>query len=195
MYIEDYIKDILAKNGISIKEAAEVLGYAEQSLRNKFTRHSISLHDLVMISCLTGSKLGIFKDGWIEVSKGIEPEFVFEPREFLSIKDFERLTEFRNKRENRIDFPMWVEKLMPGLFSTTGKTLEDIQRVCDAKRSEGSIIISSANFKQDIEICGKNHIEAAKWLTEKNLNVSANDEALNLMACAKFYDVFICCVN
>ena len=50
MSIEEYVKQQLASQGISLKDAADVLGYATQSFRNKLARHSLNVHDIFMLS-------------------------------------------------------------------------------------------------------------------------------------------------
>lgn len=172
MTIEEYVKDALSAKNISIKEAAEVLGYQEQSFRNKFTRHSISLRDLLIICTLLEGQLAVIDSLPCQVGQEFQPQFIFEAVDLLTEDDWKRITAFRNRKSYKIELPSW--------FAQNPHS-----------REEGYSFVISPNCPQRIIICGTKHKEAAEWLTANNQDASPENERFNIMTCSKFYDVFI----
>lgn len=186
--IEEYIKMQLATKKIPMKDAAQVLGYNENSFYNKFSRHSLNIHDLIMLSMILEEKI-MFVDSMDK------PLYVFDYNEYLTNEDKQRLSDYMNSRSTRLDFSFWVESLPDDkkkmIFNGINRSREEMQTLCVLKRNEGTIQIESQNFTHFITVCGNNCESAAEWLEEKIKNNTPEDEILNCVACERFFDVYI----
>lgn len=104
MKLNDYVKFSLAEKKITIKDAAKLLGYAEQSFRNKLSKNNLNLHDLVIISMLIDSPLA-FTD-----KEGMQC-YAFDKLDFLSDDDMKRLHSFLIKDQQSEMFDEWFTSL------------------------------------------------------------------------------------
>lgn len=188
MSIEEYVKQQLASQGISLKDAADVLGYATQSFRNKLARHSLNVHDIFMLSMMFEQKLMI-------TDKHDTPLFLFDRTEYMSKEDDIRLTTFRDKRANKQDFGQWLYSLdkKDQQLITQGlrRTKQEMLELLAKKSSEGTHEIPSENFTHIISIMGVDCDAAAEWLSEKIKGLSPQDEFINYLACERLFDVYI----
>ncbi|MGB4660187.1 MAG: hypothetical protein WBI07_13480 [Mobilitalea sp.] len=89
--IGELIRELLKTHKVSIAIVSEALECTQQSLRNKLTRDSFSIKDLLIISGLCGFTLGLINDSDIDV----EPIL-------LNISDYLTLQEmaFYNKAQD-----------------------------------------------------------------------------------------------
>lgn len=188
MTIEDYAKLQLVAHQISLKDAAFVLGYETQSLRNKLTRHSFNLHDIFMLSLILENKLML-------VDGNNNPVYTFETDDYLSTEDAKRLTKYRDDRSTKISFSSWFNTLSPQkrdiIFRGVQRSREEAQRTFLEKHNVGTAHVKSTNFTHVIEICGRDCDTAAKWLSEKIKDVTPEDEIIFCVASEKMFDIYI----
>lgn len=186
--IEEYIKAQLTAQNIPMKDAAEVLGYNKNSFYNKLSRHSLNLHDLIMLSLILEEKI-MFTDA------DDKPLYIFNYTEYINDEDMARLKAYQDNRANKLNFSSWFDSLPDNqkkfLFNGINRTKEEMLQLMAKKRSEGCISIESTNFTHVITVCGVNCQDAADWLSEKTKNMSPEDEIMSCVACEKFFDVYI----
>lgn len=196
MVIEDFVKKALAQRGISIKDAAEALGYKEQSFRNKLSRRSLNLHDIILLSLLLGQKLAIIDDRYQPQENEFVPDYIFDYSDYLSQEEFARVKELNDKWSNRKLDSNWFMLLPPELKLEMMSGLKpfdkgELEQMWEEKLQEGVSYYVSSNFRYSIEIRGKDHEAARAWL-EKNANgASAEEEVINCITCDKFFDVLL----
>lgn len=202
MTIEDYVRTRLASRQILIKDVAPVMGYNVQSLRNKLTRRTLNLKDVLILAAIFDKRLIL--DAETKEVDNSKPDYVFSLKDFLTDEEMQRLAEFiakLNERDalpdNEVDFSEWLSslpkekssELLAG--STAFNSSESYWGTHAKKTQEGISVLHSANFKNNIQICGINHAQAAIWLSEKNIDVNKEQEILNKVACENRFDVFI----
>lgn len=196
MVIEDFVKKALAQRGISIKDAAEALGYKEQSFRNKLSRRSLNLHDIILLSLLLGQKLAIIDDRYQPQENEFVPDYIFDYSDYLSQEEFARVKELNEKWSNRKLDSNWFMLLPTELKLEMMSGLKpfdkgELEQMWEEKLQEGVSYYVSSNFRYSIEIRGKDHEAARAWL-EKNANgASAEEEVINCITCDKFFDVLL----
>lgn len=83
--LSDLIKDLLKNNSVSIKEVSEALGCTQQSFRNKLTRESFSIKDLMIISSLCHMYLGILSEN----NENVKP-IIFYLKDYLTQEELDR---------------------------------------------------------------------------------------------------------
>lgn len=124
--ISDIVRKLLKSNDISIKKAAEYLDCTAQSFRNKLTRDSFSIKDLIILCYLCRARFMIeyssYKDDY-------DVDY-FNPEEYLSDKDYERIHEIEHKQftENITNMMIELSKIMPreDLEKMSSKDLLDL---------------------------------------------------------------------
>lgn len=189
MIIEEYIKQQLSAKNISLHDAAQVLGYASQSLRNKLVRHSLNIHDVFLLGMMLEQKFML-------ADESDTPTFIFSWHDYLSEEDDKRLTQFRNKRSNKLDFCNWMKSLdlekNKALSNGLKRTEEEMLQLCASKSCEGVEKLLSENFTHIIVINGLQCKEAKKWLEERIKIDEPEDEYIYYVACERIFDVYIC---
>lgn len=202
MTIEDYVRNQLALRQILIKDVAPVMGYNVQSLRNKLTRHTLSLKDVLILSAIFDKRL--IMDAETKEVDNSRPDYVFSLKDYLSDEEMQRLAEFISQLKERDAIPdenedieSWLSSLpeekQKELFkgSAPYSSSEHFWQTQARKMQEGISIVHSTNFRNNFQICGENHVQAAIWLSEKNIDATKEQEILNKVACENRFDVFI----
>lgn len=91
--ISDIIRKLLKSAEVSTKQAALYLDCTEQSFRNKLSRDSFSLRDLIILCYLCNASLRLEYD-----SLNAEDEFeFFNPSEYLSENDYNRIQKIQEQ--------------------------------------------------------------------------------------------------
>lgn len=110
-HISDIVRKLLKSNDISIKTAAQYLDCTVQSFRNKLTRDSFSIKDLIILCYLCRAQFMIeyssYKDDY-------DVDY-FIPEEYLSDEDYGRIhkIEQKNFTENFGRMMVDLSKIMP----------------------------------------------------------------------------------
>lgn len=91
--ISDIVRKLLKSNDVSVKTAALYLNCTEQSFRNKLSRDSFSLKDLIILCYLCNARFMIeycsYKDDY-------DIDF-FDPSDYLSEEEYERIHKIEQK--------------------------------------------------------------------------------------------------
>lgn len=143
--ISEIIRKLLKSNDVPAKTAALYLNCTEQSYRNKLSRDSFSLRDLIILCYLCNARLMIeycsYKDGY-------DTDF-FNPSDYLSKEDYERIhkIEQENFNENFTKMMIQLSKTIPEekLEKMSSKELLDLM----IKQSKDEIDIKRAKFKSE----------------------------------------------
>lgn len=124
--ISDIVRKLLKSNDVSVKTAALYLNCTEQSFRNKLSRGSFSLKDLIILCYLCNARFMIeycsYKDDY-------DIDF-FDPSDYLSEEEYERIhkIEQKNITENFTRIMVQLSKTIPEdqLEKMSSKELLDI---------------------------------------------------------------------
>lgn len=109
--ISDIVRKLLKSNDVSVKTAALYLNCTEQSFRNKLSRDSFSLKDLIILCYLCNARFMIeycsYKDDY-------DIDF-FNPADYLSEEEYERIhkIEQENFAENFAKIMIQLSKTIP----------------------------------------------------------------------------------
>lgn len=125
-YISDIVRKLLKSNDISIKTAAQYLDCTVQSFRNKLTRDSFSIKDLIILCYLCRAQFMIeyssYKDDY-------DVDY-FNPSDYLSKEDYERIQKIEQQNFTNNFSKMMIElsKIMPEeeLENMSSKDLLDL---------------------------------------------------------------------
>lgn len=109
--ISDIIRKLLKSSEVSIKEAALYLDCTEQSFRNKLSRDSFSLRDLIILCYLCNARL-ILEYGSHNAEDEIE---FFNPYEYLPENDYNRIHKIQeqNFKQNFANMMIQLSKELP----------------------------------------------------------------------------------
>ena len=163
MRLNDFVKYALAVKKISIKEAAEYLGYAEQSFRNKLSKGNFSLHDIIIISMLIDSSLTFCDKAGLS-------RYTFDKFDFLSDYDLKRLEPFILKDLQSKQYDNWFtslpEETKQEIFDqhSTDGMLSGNKPIAFFEHGEG--ISFYAGRKSIYYISGKEHEQALQYIVE-----------------------------
>lgn len=105
------VRKLLYSNDISVKEAAMYLNCTEQSFRNKLSRDSFSLRDLIILCHLCNAQFTI---EYFSPKSDHEVDFL-NPSDYLSEDDYERIRqiEHQNFRKNFENMMLELSKDIP----------------------------------------------------------------------------------
>lgn len=106
--ISDIIRKLLTSSEVSIKKAALYLDCTEQSFRNKLSRDSFSLRDLIILCYLCNARLILEYD-----SQDTEDELeFFNPSEYLPENDYKRIHKIQeqNLKQNFANMMIQLSK-------------------------------------------------------------------------------------
>lgn len=109
--ISDIVRKLLKSNDVSVKTASLYLNCTEQSFRNKLSRDSFSLKDLIILCYLCNARFMIeycsYKDDY-------DVDF-FNPSDYLSEEEYERIhkIEQKNITENFSKIMVQLSKTIP----------------------------------------------------------------------------------
>ena len=125
-YISDIVRKLLKSNDISIKTAAQYLDCTVQSFRNKLTRDSFSIKDLIILCYLCRAQFMIeyssYKDDY-------DVDY-FNPSDYLSKEDYQRIQKIEQQNFTNNFSKMMIElsKIMPEeeLENMSSKDLLDL---------------------------------------------------------------------
>lgn len=172
-----YIKAILKKRRITTNDAAGIFNYEPQSMRNKFSKHSFNLRD-VIISCVINDCELVIRN------KRGEDEFIFEPSEDIVA----RLKNYRC--DKKYSFENWIS-LIQRKHLCIAKLKNVLGDDYNKKKSENETKVESNYFKEQITIVGERCNEAAREFEVKSKDAqSAEKEWFNVLAIETFYDVY-----
>ena len=181
--IGSYIKTVLSDRGLTSKTAAELLGYEPQSMRNKFSKGTFNLHDILMVCLLNDTSLVIR-------NKAGKDEYVFDLQNELTEEDFARYQ--RCMKSLKLSFADWLAEMQKkkrlGIIELRAVQPEAFEE----KRKEGETEIDSVNFFEPLIIAGERCTEAAKWLEEQNgSTISPEREFMNVLIAQGFFGVLV----
>ncbi|MBR3504064.1 MAG: hypothetical protein IKO07_07445 [Clostridia bacterium] len=181
--IGSYIKAVLSNRGLNSKAAAELLHYEPQSMRNKFSRGTFNLHDILMVCLLNDASLVIRnKDG--------KDEYVFDLQRELTEEDFARYQ--RCIQSLKLTFADWFAEMQKKKRLGTNELVAVQPGAFEEKRKEGETEIESVNFFEPLMIVGERHAEAAKWLGKQNSStISPEREFMNVFIAQGFFGVLV----
>ena len=91
--ISDIIRKLLKSAEVSIKEAALYLDCTEQSFRNKLSRDSFSLRDLIILCYLCNACLRLEYNSY----KAEDEMEIFNPYEYLPEDDYNRIRKIQEQ--------------------------------------------------------------------------------------------------
>lgn len=94
--IRDIVRKLLNSNDVSIKTAALYLNCTEQSFRNKLSRDSFSLKDLIIICYLCNAR---FMIEYFTYKENYDLDY-FDPSEYLPKDDYERIHKIEEQNIN-----------------------------------------------------------------------------------------------
>ena len=104
--ISNNVRKLLKSNNMSIKRAASYINCTEQSFRNKLSRDSFSIKDLIILCYVCNAKLII--DYCIH-SDDFDMDF-FELSEYLNNEEFERIKKLEQQYTTE-DLISWIMSL------------------------------------------------------------------------------------
>lgn len=81
--IADLVKRLTKERNIPVKDLSEALGCTQQSYRNKLTRNSFSIKDLLIVLSLCGMSLGV-----IDNIKDVDP-LILTLKDYLTEEELE----------------------------------------------------------------------------------------------------------
>lgn len=179
--IEEHIKARLTEKNIALKDIAEVLSYNTNSLYNKFSKHNLSLHDIIFLSEILDEQV-TFTD------KETNLTYTIDCKEYLSGDEMQRLAEFKAAREKeKIAYENWcVAKSSQFEFYYHYFLSNNSQ-----SPTENFSCIESYNFLNMVYITGDNHDAAAEWLEQSNIESNPDNEVSNCYSCEKRFNVRI----
>lgn len=124
--IRDIVRKLLKSNDVSIKTAALYLNCTEQSFRNKLSRNSFSLKDLIILCYLCNAR---FMIEYCSYKEDYDIDF-FDPSDYLPEEEYERIhkIEQKNFEENFTKMMIQLSKTIPEdqLEKMSSKDLLDI---------------------------------------------------------------------
>lgn len=124
--ISDIVRKLLKSNDVSVKTAALYLNCTEQSFRNKLSRDSFSLKDLIILCYLCNAR---FMIEYFSYKDDYDIDF-FDPSDYLSEEEYERIhkIEQKNITENFAKIMVQLSKTIPEeqLEKMSSKELLDI---------------------------------------------------------------------
>lgn len=144
--ISDLVRKLLKSNDISAKTAALYLDCTEQSFRNKLSRDSFSLKDLIILCYLCNARFMIeycsYKDDY-------DVDF-FNPSDYLSKKDYERIQkiEQQNFTNNFNKMIIELSKIMPKEELENMSSKELFNLMLELSKNELEIKKAEYNDKQ-----------------------------------------------
>ena len=144
--ISDIVRKLLKSNDVSVKTAALYLNCTEQSFRNKLSRDSFSLKDLIILCYLCNARFMIeycsYKDDY-------DIDF-FDPSYYLSEEEYERIhkIEQKNITENFTKIMVQLSKTIPEeqLEKMSSKELLDIM----IKQSRDGLTAKKINYQNEM---------------------------------------------
>lgn len=124
--ISDIVRKLLKSNDVSVKTAALYLNCTEQSFRNKLSRDSFSLKDLIILCYLCNAR---FMIEYCSYKEDYDIDF-FNPSDYLSEEEYDRINkiEQENFAENFAKIMIQLSKTIPEdqLEKMSSKDLLDI---------------------------------------------------------------------
>lgn len=142
--ISDIVRKLLKSNDVSIKTAAEYLDCTVQSFRNKLTRDSFSIKDLIILCYLCKAQ---FMIEYFSYKDDYDIDY-FNPEEYLSDDDYERIRKIEHKQftENITNMMIELSKIMPreDLEKISSKDLLDLM----LEISKGEIEDKKAEYRK-----------------------------------------------
>lgn len=104
--ISNNVRKLLKSNNISIKRAASYINCTEQSFRNKLSRDSFSIKDLIILCYVCNAKLII---DYCIYSDDFDMDF-FELSDYLDNEEFERIKKLEQQYTSE-DLISWIMSL------------------------------------------------------------------------------------
>lgn len=123
--ISNIVRKLLKSRNVSIKKAASYVNCTEQSFRNKLSRDSFSIKDLIILCYICDAKLMI---DYCAYSDDYDMDF-FELSDYLTQEDLERIEKLE-KQYLKEDFVKWTMAL------TNTLTEEDLKNMSNEELGE-----------------------------------------------------------
>lgn len=124
--ISDIVRKLLKSNDVSVKTAALYLNCTEQSFRNKLSRDSFSLKDLIILCYLCNAR---FMIEYFSYKEDYDIDF-FDPSDYLSEEEYDRIHNIEQEKitENLAKIIVQLSKTVPEdqLEKISSKELLDI---------------------------------------------------------------------
>ena len=145
--ISEIVRRLLKSNDVSAKTAALYLNCTEQSFRNKLSRDSFSLKDLIILCYLCNARFMIeycsYKDDY-------DVDY-FNPSDYLSKEDYERIQKIEQQNFTNNFSKMMIElsKIMPEEELENMSSKELFNLMLEISRNELEIKRSEYNNEQN----------------------------------------------